>query len=128
MNFLILFVKCFSMNFHEFKNYNKVIIDIQHKQNWKRVMNNKMQLHRNNNIWKLIESIFKNRKILIDKWVYKIKRKINEKIIKYKTRWCIRNFKQIKNLDYHKIFSIVIKFINYKVIFVIIVVNNWKIE
>ena len=33
INFLTLFVKCFSMNFYKFKNYNKVIIDIQHKQN-----------------------------------------------------------------------------------------------
>ena len=33
MNFLTLFVKCFSVNFHKFKNYNEVIIDIQHKQN-----------------------------------------------------------------------------------------------
>ena len=33
INFLTLFVKCFLINFHEFKNYNKVIIDTQHKQN-----------------------------------------------------------------------------------------------
>ena len=33
INFLTLLVKCFSMNFHEFKNYNEVMIDTQHKQN-----------------------------------------------------------------------------------------------
>ena len=33
INFLTLFVKCFLINFHEFKNYNKIIIDTQHKQN-----------------------------------------------------------------------------------------------
>ena len=33
MNFLTLFVKCFSMNFYKFKNYNEIMIDIQHKQN-----------------------------------------------------------------------------------------------
>ena len=33
INFLTLFVKCFSINFHELKNYNKVIIDTQYKQN-----------------------------------------------------------------------------------------------
>ena len=49
-------------------------------------------------------------------------------MIKYKARWCVRDFEQRKNLDYHEIFSIVIKFMNYKVIFVIVVANDWNIE
>ena len=49
-------------------------------------------------------------------------------MIKYKIRWCVREFEQMKNLNYHEIFSTVIKFMNYKIIFVIIVVNDWKIE
>ena len=53
-----------------------------------------------------------------------MKTKINEKVVKYKTRWCVRNFEQIKKFDYHEIFSIVIKFINYKIIFVIAITNN----
>ena len=40
----------------------------------------------------------------------------------------MRNFKQIKDFDYYETFLIVIKLINYKVIFVIAAVNNWNIE
>ena len=57
-----------------------------------------------------------------------MKRDINEKIIKFKIRWCVRKFEQIKNFNYHEIFSTIIKFINYKIIFVIVVANNWEIK
>ena len=33
VNFLILFAKCFFSNFYEFKNYNEIMIDINHKGN-----------------------------------------------------------------------------------------------
>ena len=33
VNLLTLFVKCFSSNFHEFKNYNEIITDINYKKN-----------------------------------------------------------------------------------------------
>ena len=49
-------------------------------------------------------------------------------MIKYKARWCVRDFEQKKDLDYHKTFSVVIKLMSYKVIFVIAAANDWKIE
>ena len=56
------------------------------------------------------------------------KKKINDEMIKYKTRWCVRNFEQREDFDYYEIFSTIIKFMNYKVIFVIVVANNWNIK
>ena len=73
--------------------------------------------------------MFKNQKIFIDKWVYWTKRNVNKKIIKYKVCWCVRKFEQIKNFDYYEFFLIVIKFINYRIIIIIIIaINNWNIE
>jgi hypothetical protein len=80
-----------------------------------------------NEIWTLINS-FKNRRILRDKWVYKIKREKHDEILRYKTRWVIREFEQIERLDYTKTFVSMIKSMNYKTMYVIIVVNDWKIE
>ena len=40
----------------------------------------------------------------------------------------MKNFEKLKNFDYHEIFVSMIKFMSYKAIFVIIVVNNWNIE
>ena len=128
VNLLALFVKCSSSDSYEPKNYNEAMTDINHKRDWKLVMNDEMQSFKDNKIWELVNSVSKDRKVLTDKWVYRVKRKINGKVIKYKTRWCVRDFEQVKDLDYYEIFSVVVKLISYKVIFVIAVANNWNIE
>jgi hypothetical protein len=80
-----------------------------------------------NETWKLI-NFFKNRWIFRDKWVYKIKREKHDEILRYKTRWMIRDFKQIEKLNYTKIFVSMIKSMNHKIMYVIIAINDWKIE
>ena len=71
-----------------------------------------------------MNEMFKNRKIFINKWIYKCKKNVHEKIIRYKIRWCVKNFEQLKNCDYHEIFVSIIKSINYKIIFVIVAIND----
>jgi hypothetical protein len=80
-----------------------------------------------NEIWTLI-NFFKNRRVFRDKWVYKIKKKEHDEILRYKTRWVIREFEQIEKLDYTKTFVLMIKSMNYKTMHVITIVNDWKIE
>ena len=121
---LALFVKAFFTNFHKLKLYKKAITDAQHKINWQFNINNEIILYKNNKIWILIKKASKKRKIFINKWVYRCKKNINEKITRYKACWYVQNFEQLKNFNYHKIFVSIIKLINYKVIFVIAIVNN----
>ena len=45
-----------------------------------------------NNIWILI-NLFSNARVLKDKWIYKIKKDFINKIVRYKARWMIHNFK-----------------------------------
>jgi hypothetical protein len=80
-----------------------------------------------NEIWTLI-NFFKHRRVFLDKWVYKIKRKEHDEILRHKTRWMIREFEQIERLNYTKTFVSMIKSMNYKAMYIIIVVNDWKIE
>jgi hypothetical protein len=80
-----------------------------------------------NAIWTLI-NFFKNWRVLRDKWVYKIKKEKHDEILRYKTRWMIRDFEQIEKLNYTKTFVSMIKSMSYKTMYVIIVVNDWKIE
>jgi hypothetical protein len=70
------------------------------------------------------DQFFKNRRVFRDKWVYKIKRKEHDEILRHKTRWVIRRFKQIERLNYTKTFVSMIKSMNYKTMYVIIVVND----
>ena len=71
---------------------------------------------------------FKNKFVLRNKWVYKIKRDFNDFIVKFKARWIVRDFEQRKSLNYNEIFVAMIKLMNYKIIFVIVVVNNWELK
>jgi hypothetical protein len=80
-----------------------------------------------NEIWTSINS-FKDRRVLRDKWVYKIKREEHDEFLCYKTRWMIRNFEQIEKLNHTKTFVSMIKSMSYKTMYVIIVANDWKIE
>ncbi len=73
-------------------------------------------------------NLSKNRRVFRDKWVYKIKREKHDEILRYKARWVIRDFEQIEKLNYTKTFVFMMKSMSYKTMYVIIVVNDWKIE
>ena len=49
-------------------------------------------------------------------------------MIRFEIRWIIRNFEQREIFDYNETFVIVIKLMNYKIIFAIIVVNDWNLK
>jgi hypothetical protein len=72
--------------------------------------------------------IFSKTNKYFDKWIYKIKRKKHDEILRYKTWWMIRDFEQIKKLNYTETFVSMIKSMNYKMMYVIIVINDWEIE
>ncbi len=80
-----------------------------------------------NKTW-ILTNTFKDKRIFRDKWVYKIKKERRDEILRYKARWIIRDFEQVENLNYTKTFVSMIKSMSYKVMYVIVVVNDWKIE
>jgi hypothetical protein len=108
------------------RSYKKAMNDLNRKE-WIKIMKNENNFLLINEIWTLINS-FKNRRVLRDKWIYKIKRERHDEISRYKTRWMIREFEQIEKLNYTKTFVSMIKSMSYKTMYVIIVVNDWEIE
>jgi hypothetical protein len=108
------------------RSYKKIMNDSSRKE-WVKIMKNENNSLLINETWTLINS-FRDRRVLRDKWVYKIKREEHEKILRHKTRWVIREFEQVEELNYTKTFVSMIKSMNYKIMYVIIVVNDWKIE
>jgi hypothetical protein len=108
------------------RSYKKIMNDSSNDE-WQKVMKNENNFFLINEIWILIDS-FKDRRIFRDKWVYKIKRERQNEILRYKTRWVIREFEQIEEFDYTKTFFSMIKSMSYKTMYVIIVVNDWKFE
>jgi len=55
-------------------------------------------------IWKLVKSS-KKWKIIKEHWIYHIKLNANNKIIKFKACWMIKNFEQIFSIDYDEIYA-----------------------
>jgi hypothetical protein len=93
------------------RSYKKIMIDSSSDE-WQKVMKNENKFLLINEIWVLINSL-RNWRILRDKWVYKIKRKKQDEILRYKARWVIREFEQIEELDYTKTFVSMIKWMSY---------------
>jgi hypothetical protein len=107
-------------------SYKKTMND-SNRDEWLKFMKNENKFLLINETWKLI-NFFKDRRVLRDKWVYKIKREKHDEILRYKARWMIRDFEQIEEINYTKIFVSMIKSMSYKTMFVITAINDWKIE
>ena len=60
------------------------------------------QSHMKNKIWKLTK-LSNDKKIIIDRWIFKIKYDLNDNILRYKTRWVVHEYKQIKDVDFNSI-------------------------
>jgi hypothetical protein len=108
------------------RSYKKIMNDSS-REKWIKIMKNENNSLLINETWTLINS-FKNRRVLRDKWIYKIKREEHDEILRHKTRWVIREFEQVEKLNYTETFASMIKSMNYKTMYVIIVVNDWEIE
>jgi hypothetical protein len=108
------------------RSYKKTMNDSS-RDKWLKVMKEQNKFLLINETWKLI-NFFKDRRVFRDKWVYKIKKEEHDEILRYKARWMIRDFEQIEELDYTKIFVSMIISMSYKTMYVIIAINDWKIE
>jgi uncharacterized protein YqgQ len=72
------------------RSYKKTMNDSSRKK-WLKIMKNENNFLLINEIWTLI-NFLRNRRVFRDKWVYKIKKEEHDEILRYKTRWMIREF------------------------------------
>lgn len=77
--------------------------------NWRRAMKEEMDSLASNETWSLV-SLPKDRKAIDCRWVYKLKRKSDGSIDKYRARLCAKGFLQAKGIDYSDTFSPVIRY------------------
>jgi hypothetical protein len=68
------------------------------------------------------------RKIVDNKWVFKIKRNSNGTIAKYKTRLVACGFTQEHGIEYTQTFAPTVKFSTIRVIFALATYNDWEVE
>lgn len=75
---------------------------------WKEVMKDEMMALDKNDTWDLVE-LPKDRKTMGCKWVYKLKRGVDGTRDCYKARLAVKGFSQKAGIDFHEIFSPVVK-------------------
>ena len=110
---------------YESLTYKEAMTDLYAKQ-WSEAMNKQMQFFAIMNIWRLVKRS-KNALVLSDKWVYKIKKRLNETIL-YKARWVVREFEQIYGVNYDQTFVSVVKSMSFKVLFFIMIYYDLDCE
>jgi hypothetical protein len=92
--------------------------------NWKHVMDLEHSALMSNKTWHLVP--YEKGKNIIDcKWVYKVKRKADGSIDRYKARLVAKDFKQRYDIDYEDIFSPVVKASTIGLILSLIVSRGW---
>jgi hypothetical protein len=90
-------------------------------------MDSEIQALHKNKTWHLVSPPGKVN-VIDSKWVYKIKKKSDGSIDRYKTRLVAKGFKQRYGIDYEDIFSPVVKATTIRLILSIAVSNNWNLH
>jgi len=89
-------------------------------------MRKEIQTLRANKTWTLVP--FHPSMNVVSLWVYTIKLQVDGIIERYKTRLVTRGFTQQEGIDYSETSSPVIKQATVKLIFSIVVLDDWKIH
>jgi len=94
---------------------------------WHDAMCDKIKALRSNHTWSLVP-FHPSMNVVGSRWVYRIKRRVDGSIDRYKARLVARGFTQQEGIDYPETFSPVIKQAIVRLVFSITVSHNWKIH
>jgi adenylate kinase family enzyme len=86
---------------------------------WHDVMKRKFNSLVENQIWDLVERFDINQQMIIERWIYKLKKNRNENLICYKARWIAHDFKQRYEVNFDETFASIVKLISYKTLITI---------
>ncbi|KAL1223418.1 Retrovirus-related Pol polyprotein from transposon TNT 1-94 [Cardamine amara subsp. amara] len=115
------------MDEDEPNNYQEAISG-RYKEQWKAAMKEEMESHHKNQTWNLIPKPEKQR-VVGCKWVFKFKPEIpGVEKPRFKARLVAKGFSQIEGIDYHEVFSLVVKHITIRLMLSMVVDLNIELE
>jgi histone deacetylase 1/2 len=101
-------------------------MDLANK-NWKSAMDDEYRALTVNKTWRLVPHR-QGLKLIDCKWVYRIKRKSNGTIDRYKARLVAKVFKQRYGIDYEDTFSPVVKSATIRLVLAVSVSKGWSLR
>jgi hypothetical protein len=90
-------------------------IKVSESAQWKNVMKEEMDSLERNKTWDLVE-LPKDGKVVGCKWVYKLKKGVDDKVERYKSIWVEKGFYQKEGIDFHEFLSPVVKLVSVYVV------------
>jgi hypothetical protein len=95
--------------------------------NWKEAMDSEMNAMHENKSWSLVERQ-PDMNVIGSKWVYKIKRKGDGTVERFKARLVARGFSQIEGVDYDETFAPVMRYKTLRIILAIANELNYEVR
>ena len=80
-----------------------------------------------NKTWDLVE-LPESRKVVGYKWVYKLKKGADDIVPKYKARLIAKEFSQKAGIDFHEIFSPVVKLVSIRILLALVALYDLELE
>ncbi|KAK2987103.1 hypothetical protein RJ640_011814 [Escallonia rubra] len=96
-------------------------------QEWRDAMQSEIVALTTNNTWSLVP-LPADKKAIGSKWVFKIKRRADGSIERYKAHPVAKGYTQIEGIDYHDTFAPVAKLVTLRVLLTIAAAHNWLIH
>eukprot|EP00253_Pinus_taeda_P011180 PITA_11180 len=94
---------------------------------WKASMKYEMMALGKNGTWDLVE-LPKDRKTIGCKWVFKLKRGVNDTEDRYKARLVPKGFSQKAGIDFHEIFSPVVKIVSIRIVLALVALLDLELQ
>ena len=104
-------------------NYTEAIQDYQ----WQEAMRTKIHALENNQTWNVVP-LPPGKKALGCKWVYKIRRKLDGTVERFKAHLVILGNHQVERIDYTKTFAPVTKMATVRVVLVVAATQHWELH
>jgi hypothetical protein len=90
-------------------------------------MDDELESIRDNNTWKLVD-LPNNHKAIGLKWVYKIKKGAEGKLVKHKARLVAKGYVQEQGVDFEEVFAPVARMESVRLLMALATQESWKLH